>query len=104
MGSERFTEETLDSLFTHWERDSYQKYHFKAYPQFKWNRTNIDCLSVEEQKKMLSFCIDTNKEGQSGGLYYVSALECGLSAREVMAVAGKNVALLVAKDISNTER
>ena len=54
---------------------------------------NIDCLSIDKQKRMLSFCVD------DCGLYNVNVLECGMSAQEVSAVAGKNVALLVAKQI-----
>ena len=100
MGSERMSDETLNDVLVSWDKESLQRFHFKAYPQFKWHRANIDCLSIERQKKVLSFWMNKNEDGD-GGLYYLNVLECGMSAQEVMAVAGKNVALLVSKQINS---
>ena len=94
MGPNKMTDDVLNQILKPgWNRESSQYYHWKAYPKFKWNRENIDCLSVNTQKRMLSFCIDND------GLYNLNVLECGMSAQEVSAVAAKNVALLVAKRI-----
>ena len=98
MGADLLTEEILDEVMSEWEKDSLQKYSWKAYPEFKWNRNNIDCLPLEEQRRLLSFCVNKS-DNKGGGLYYLNVLECGMSAQEVMAVAGKNVALLVSDQI-----
>eukprot|EP01084_Bolivina_argentea_P103191 184869_1 len=97
MGKQKFTDDILNEIMEEWDKDSLQRFYFKAYPKFKWNRDNIDCLPTNEQKKILRFCMDKNK--LNGGLYYLNVLECGMSAQEIMAVAGKNVALLVFKQI-----
>ena len=94
MGPNKMTDDILNEILKPgWNHESSQYYVWRAYPRFKWNRDNIDCLSIDKQKRMLSFCIDND------GLYNVNVLECGMSAQEISAVAGKNVALLVAKQI-----
>merc|ERR1712039_325742 len=100
MGSDKMSDEILDEVMVDWDKDSLQKFHFKAYPKFKWNRAHIDCLPVEQQKKILSFCMDENEDAE-GGLYYLNVLECGMSAQEVLAVSGKNVALLISKQMKS---
>ena len=97
MGPNKMTDDILNEILKpDWNRESSQYYHWNAYPKFKWNRDNIDCLSIDKQKRMLSFCIDDN------GLYNVNVLECGMSAQEVSAVAAKNVALLLSKRIMSS--
>ena len=72
MGSQKFNDDILNEIFIKWEKESLQKFHFKAYPKFKWNRNNLDCLPLEEQKKILRFCIDKNSK--NSGLYYLNVL------------------------------
>lgn len=100
MGSNKMNDDMLNDILLSWNKESSQYYYWKAYPKFKWNRDNIDCLDIKDQKKILSFCIDKNKKNKNGGLYYLNVLECGMSAQEVMAVAAKNVALLISQQVS----
>mmetsp|Transcript_1274 Transcript_1274/g.2662 ORF Transcript_1274/g.2662 Transcript_1274/m.2662 type:complete len:466 (-) Transcript_1274:25-1422(-) len=84
------SQELLDSLFANASAEIRQ-FVWKAYP----------VLTPRSPSQWPSFRLHG---GDTGGLYYVNAMETAVSCMETEAVGAKNVALLVTQDLQRTRR